>query len=220
MQDPVPARAIEARWPVVVTILVVLVLAGGLPDRLRLLPGLVLDVSVAAILAAMVAVRWTGGQSRWLRVERGVVLLFCLFMAVATLGGLSKLINAIVSGSTAINGVYLLTSSIVLWVSNVLIFSLLYWQLDLGGPEARLHRDHRRPDWLFAQSSLPEAMAPGWHPTFVDYLFLSFTTATAFSPTDTLPLTSRAKLLMMVESTISLVNLAAVAARAINILGS
>ena len=118
MPNPVPARAIEARWPVVVTILVVLVLAGGLPDRLRLLPGLVLDVSVAAILAAMVAVRWTGGQSRWFRGERGVGLLYCLFKAVATQGGLSKLIDAIVSGSTAINGVYLLTSSIVVPIGS------------------------------------------------------------------------------------------------------
>ncbi len=220
MQDPVSTRGIEARWPVAVTILVTLVLARGLPDRLRLLPALMLYGAVAAILTAMVAVRWTRGKGPWLRVERGVVLLFCLFMAVATLGGLSKLIHAIVSGATTIDGVYLLTSSIVLWVSNVLIFSMLYWQLDLGGPEARLHQSRRRADWLFPQSTLPEGMAPGWHPTFVDYLFLSFTTATAFSPTDTMPLSSRAKLLMMVESSISLVNLAAVAARAINILGS
>ena len=220
MQDPHTARSIEARWPVALAIVLALVLARGLPDRLRLLPGLVLYLPVATILLSMIAVRWTEGQRRWLRMERGVVLLFCLFMAMATLGGLGKLIKAIISGSTEIDGVYLLTSSIVLWVSNVLIFSLLYWQIDLGGPEARLHRSHRHPDWLFPQAGLPEDLAPGWHPTFIDYLFLSFTTATAFSPTDTLPLTSRAKLLMMAESTISLVNLVAVAARAINILGS
>lgn len=220
MRDPLPARLIEPRWPVALTIVLALALGRGLPDRIRLLPGLVLYLPVLTILGSMVAVRWTGGQRRWLRVERWVVLLFCLLMAFATLGGLAGLIKAIISGSSTIDGVYLLTSSIVLWVSNVLIFSLLYWQIDLGGPEARLHHCHRHPDWLFPQAGLPEGMVSDWHPTFVDYLFLSFTTATAFSPTDTLPLTSRAKLLMMAESAISLVNLAAVAARAINILGS
>jgi hypothetical protein len=220
MRDPVPERSIEPRWPVALTIVLALALGRGLPDRIRLMPGLVLYLPVLTILGSMVAVRWTGGQRRWLRVERWVVLLFCLLMVFASLGGLAGLIHAIISGSSVIDGVYLLTSSIVLWVSNVLIFSLLYWQIDLGGPEARLHHCHRHPDWLFPQAGLPEEMAPDWHPTFVDYLFLAFTTATAFSPTDTLPLTTRAKLLMMAESAISLVNLAAVAARAINILGS
>jgi hypothetical protein len=220
MHEPVPDRPIEPRWPVALTILVALGLAGVLPDRLRLVPSWVLYLQVMAILASMVAVWRTGGKRRWLKVERAVVLILCLVMGVATLGGLSELIKAIVTGSKAIDGVYLLTSSIALWVSNVLLFSLLYWQIDLGGPEARLHHSRRHPDWLFPQSGLPQDLMPDWRPTFVDYLFLAFTTATAFSPTDTLPLTSRAKLMMMAESTISLVNLAAVAARAINILGS
>lgn len=220
MQAPVPTRSIEARWPVALTIGVALVLARALPDRIRLVPGLALYLPVMAVLASMLAVRCTGGVRRWLRVERAMVLLLCVIMTIATLGGLAGLIRAIVSNSNAIDGVYLLTSSIVLWVGNVLIFSLLYWQIDLGGPEARLHHRVTHPDWLFPQVGLPQEMVPGWHPTFVDYLFLAFTTATAFSPTDTLPLTARAKLLMMAESAISLVNLAAVAARAINILGS
>lgn len=220
MHRSVPVRPVEPRWPVALTILLAMGLARVLPDRIRLLPHWALYLQVMAFLASMVAVRWTGGKRRWLRVERAVVLILCLIMGVAILGGLAELIKAIVTGSKAIDGVYLLTSSIALWVSNVLIFSLLYWQIDLGGPEARLHHSSRHPDWLFPQAGLPEDMMPDWEPTFVDYLFLAFTTATAFSPTDTLPLTPRAKLLMMAESAISLVNLAAVAARAINILGS
>jgi hypothetical protein len=220
MHEPVPDRTIEPRWPVALTIFVALGLTRVLPDRLRLLPSWVLYLQVIAILASMVAVWRTGGKRRWLKVERSVVLILCFVMGVATLGGLGELIRAIVTGSKEIDGVYLLTSSIALWVSNVLLFSLLYWQTDLGGPEARLHHSSRHPDWLFPQAGLPQDLMPGWRPTFVDYLFLAFTTATAFSPTDTLPLTLRAKLFMMAESTISLVNLAAVAARAINILGS
>jgi len=220
MHEPIPDRQIEPRWPVALTILVALGLARVLPDRLRIVPSWAFYLQVMAILAAMAAVWQTGGRQRWLKLERGVVLIFCLVMGVATLGGLAQLIKAIITGSTEIDGVYLLTSSIALWVSNVLLFSLLYWQIDLGGPEARLHHSSRHPDWLFPQAGLPQDLMPGWHPTFVDYLFLAFTTATAFSPTDTLPLTSRAKLMMMAESAISLVNLAAVAARAINILGS
>jgi hypothetical protein len=149
-----------------------------------------------------------------------VVLILCFVMGVATLRGLAELIKAIVTGSKEIDGLYLLTSSIALWVSNLIVFSLLYWQIDLGGPEARLHHSSRHPDWLFPQVGLPKTIMANWRPTFVDYLFLAFTTATAFSPTDTLPLTSRAKLLIMAESVISLITIAAVAARAINILGS
>ena len=112
----------------------------------------------------------------------------------------------------------LLASSIGVWVDNVLAFSLLYWQLDRGGPHARANNLSRKPDWLFPQAGVPEDVLPGWQATYVDYLFLGFSTATAFSATDALPLTSRAKMLMMLESTISLLTLVIVAARAVNVL--
>jgi hypothetical protein len=106
------------------------------------------------------------------------------------------------------------------WVTNVLTFSLLYWQIDRGGPEARANNAITRPDWMFPQTGAPGDAPPDWRPKFVDYLVLGFSTATAFSPTDALPLTSRAKMLMMLESTISLVTIVVVASRAINILGN
>jgi hypothetical protein len=96
----------------------------------------------------------------------------------------------------------------------------MYWRLDRGGPEARANQVNAKPDWLFPQQTVPEYVPPDWHATFIDYLFLAFDTGTAFSPTDTLPMTSRAKVLMMLQSMISLVTIIAVAARAINILGS
>jgi hypothetical protein len=101
---------------------------------------------------------------------------------------------------------------------NVLTFSLLYWQIDRGGP-ASLVNDTKK-DWLFPQEGVRENGALNWRATFVDYLYLAFSTATAFSSTDVLPLTSRAKMLMMLESAISLVTTVAVASRAINILGT
>jgi hypothetical protein len=125
-----------------------------------------------------------------------------------------------VNQTKEIDGLRLFTSSISVWVSNVLMFSLLYWQLDRGGPEARMNNTGIRPDWQFPQVGDPEEAPPDWRPTFVDYLFLAFTTSTAFSPTDALPMTARAKLLMMLESSISLMTIIVVAARAINILGS
>ena len=122
--------------------------------------------------------------------------------------------------SGELTGLQLLSSSIAVWAANVLIFSIAYWRTDRGGPEARVNGVNRRPDWLFPQQGVPEDIPPDWRPTFIDYLFLSFCTATAFSPAEAQPLTSRAMLLLMLESVISLITVIAVAARAINILGS
>jgi hypothetical protein len=95
----------------------------------------------------------------------------------------------------------------------------VYWQIDRGGPGVRANKEGRKPDWLFPQEGAPEDASPDWRPTFIDYLFLGYCTATAFSPTDALPLTARAKMLMMLQSLISLVTIVVVASRAINILG-
>jgi hypothetical protein len=135
-----------------------------MPDRLRFFPIWVSFSQIVAILAAMFAVWRTEGKRPWLRVERVVVLIFCIVMGIATLGGLAELLKEIVTGSTEIDGLYLLTSSIMLWVTNVIIFSLLYWQIDLGGPEARLQHRGQPPDWLFTQENLPENMMPDWRP--------------------------------------------------------
>jgi uncharacterized membrane protein len=138
-----------------------------------------------------------------------------------TLVSLADLVSVLIRRSREISGLTLLTSSVAIWINNVLMFSLLYWQIDSGGPSLGLRDTSRRPDWLFPQEGAPAEDLPfGWIPAFVDYLYLSFSTATAFSSTDVLPLTHRAKLLMMVESSISLVTLVVVAARAINVLGS
>jgi hypothetical protein len=100
----------------------------------------------------------------------------------------------------------------------VIVFGLWYWELDRGGPSARHDPHHREPDFLFPQMATPGAARPDWAPGFLDYLYVSFTNATAFSPTDTMPLTPLAKGLMGVQSAASLLTVALVAARAVNIL--
>jgi hypothetical protein len=111
----------------------------------------------------------------------------------------------------------LILAGIVLWVTNVLLFGLWYWELDRGGPVTRAMHPEIKPDFLFPQMTDPRLGGSDWLPGFIDYLYVSFTNATAFSPTDTMPLTQTAKVLMAVQST-ALVPFGLVVARAVNIL--
>jgi hypothetical protein len=211
----------EPRWPVILTITGVIILVALLPGRITLFPLWLTYVVGVVVLAPTVAVGLTAAKAQWLRVERMVILLFFVAMAVVNFANLGNLVGAMLHRSGEVSGLQLLASSIVVWTTNVLIFSLLYWQLDRGGPEARVNYAGLRPDWLFPQEGAPtEDVSSGWQPSFVDYLFLGYSTATAFSTTDVMPLTSRAKILMMIESTMSLAMVVVVGARAINILGS
>ncbi len=146
--------------------------------------------------------------------ERRVVLVLLALVALANFVSLELLVHYLLKGGKA-GGHPLLLSSIVIWLTNVSVFALWYWQLDRGGPDRRARGQSAAPDFQFTQDAEPGS---GWMPTFVDYLYTSFTCATAFSPTDTMPLTPRAKLLMMGESIVSLLTLLLVAARAVNIL--
>ena len=220
MNERTPASAIEARWPVVLAILTLLVLLVALPDRIRLVPMWVHCGIVGVFLMPIVAVGLTAGRAPWPRIERTTTFAFFVAVAIATSVNLGYRLGEMLVRSDGVSGMQLLTSSIGLWATNVVNFSVLYWQVDGGGPEARRSPAGRLPDWLFPQAGVPEQVPVGWRPKFVDYLFLGFCTSTAFSPTEAIPLTSRAKLLMMVQSTFSLVTIVAVAARAINILGS
>jgi uncharacterized membrane protein len=220
MKEPPPSRRFEPRWPAALGIILVVVLQSLLSARIRLFPIWAPYILVVMVLVPMAGVELSRGRVLWLRVERVTTLLFIGLTGLGTVAGLANIIHAIISGSTQISGNQLLASAISQWVTNVLVFSLLYWHIDRGSPEARLLAAGRRPDWLFPQQEAPaEDVPPDWRPGYIDYLFLSFSTATAFSTTDTMPMTSRAKMLMMLEAVISLVTITAVAARAINILG-
>ncbi len=211
---------IEPRWPIIIMVLGLLFLLEILPGRVRLLPtwfpyalGLVFLVPIAGV--------WlSGANAIWLKIEKVATLCFAVIAETVTFTTLLYLIGGMVNRPADFSGIQLFMSSISAWVSNVLAFSLLYWRIDRGGPEARMNNAASRPDWLFPQTGVPDEAPLNWLPTYVDYLFLAFNTATAFSPTDTLPLTSRAKLLTMFESAVSLCTLIVVAARAINLLGT
>jgi len=220
IEESARAPRFEPRWPVALTIVAVIALLALLPGRIKLFPSWATYVVGVAVLAPMAAVGLTAARTRWMRVERTVILLFFVVVTVGNLASMGNLIGAMLNRSAETSGLQLLTSSIAMWVNNVLTFSLLYWQMDRGGPEARVNNTGTRPDWLFPQMGAAENVPPDWRPAFIDYLFLGYSTATAFSTTDVMPLTSRAKMLMMLESTISLATIVVVAARAINILGS
>ena len=210
----------EPRWPVALAIVVVFVLLDILPERIRLLPVWVLWLACAAVVAPLALVEFRPSNA-WRRVETWVVLAFAALAGLANLAFLAELLKEVIGRSGPVSGLALLSSSVAVWCVNVLMFSLLYWQMDRGGPGERSSAIDTLRDWSFPQDTAPAGeVIRGWRPTYPDYLFLSFSTATAFSTTEVAPFTTRAKMLMMAEAAISLMALALVAARAINILGS
>ncbi len=221
MKEQTQAPRLGPRWPVILAVLVVLFLLTVLPRPLAMLPVWSSWLAGIVVIIPMAAVELTAAKVRWLHIERIIAKFFFVFVGVGIVFNLASLIREMVGRSAGIDGLQLLSSSIAVWVANVLVFSVLYWQIDRGGPETRVNKAGKMPDWLFPQEGAPAEDVPaGWMPTFIDYLFLGFTTSTAFSPTDSLPLTSRAKVLMMLQSAISLATIVVVASRAINILGS
>jgi len=220
MKEPIQEHNFEPRWPVVMAILAAVLLLAELPGRIRLVPAWVPYVLGIMVLVPILGSALTSGKAQWLRIERTITFLFAAVAVVTIFANITNLVGAMIRRPAEVSGLQLLASSIGVWVTNVLVFSLVYWQVDRGGPGPRANNAGPRPDWLFPQTGAPDDAPPGWKPVFIDYLFMGFSTATAFSPTDSLPLTPRAKVLMMLESTFSLVTIVIVASRAINILGS
>jgi hypothetical protein len=201
------------------TSIAVLMLVVFLPTRIRAFPAWVPYLIIITLNVPMVAVVLAVDKRIWLGIERVVLLVFFVSLGCILGDELKYLLITLVRRSASVNGVQLLASSVAVWLSNVLLFSLAYWRIDRGGPEARLNQPRTKPDWVFPHDE-ENTSEPNKNPTFVDYLFLAYWTATAFSPTDALPVTARAKLLMMLESMVSLVTIIVVAARAVNIIGS
>jgi uncharacterized membrane protein len=137
---------------------------------------------------------------------------------VANVGSLLLLVHELLKPGNHMVGQRLIFSSASIWVTNVIVYALWYWELDRGGPQAREHERHRAPDFLFPQMVTAGCAPSDWAPQFIDYLYVAFTNATAFSPTDTMPLTPWAKTLMGIQSLVSLLTIVLVAARAVNIL--
>lgn len=200
------------------TIVVVATVVMTLPHRFHLLPAW---ASYAILVLVLVPLFLRGLFPRVEvvgQIERVTTLCGSTVITAFVVATLGVLIGSIVAKTQQLDALNLLMSSTALWMTTVLTFSLLYWALDRGGPDARAARLPGYPDFMFAQSGAGDAVPPNWLPQFIDYLFASFTTQTAFGPTDTVPLTTRFKALMMIQSTISLVTLVVVASRAIGIL--
>jgi uncharacterized membrane protein len=208
----------EPRWPALLAVAVAIGLQLVLPNRLirglgyrALIPALEF-----ALIVLLVVISPSGRISKEQSNLRYVGVLLIALISVANVTSLVELLHALLYGSRA-TGRPLIYASVPIWLTNVIVFGLWYWELDRGGPSARQREIHPRPDFLFPQMSTPGS-SPGWVPNFLDYLYTSFTNATAFSPTDTMPLTDWAKLLMMLQSVASLLTVAVVVSRAVNIL--
>jgi hypothetical protein len=206
----------EPRWPSIVALIALAALYESLPERLTPGPNWIVPVLIAVLLAPIILAH----QRQSHRIYFALGILLNLVITVAVIWSLGVLIAGLLHKREA--PAELLRSAVALWSSNVLVFASWYWRLDAGGPLRReLRRSHTKGAFLFPQMTFPPESPladAGWKPGFVDYLFLAFNTSTAFSPTDVPVLSRWAKLLMMVQSCISLGSIAILAARAINIL--
>jgi hypothetical protein len=174
-------------------------------------PWLILALAILGPIALAV-LHWRG-----LLHVRAMLAVILLVVVTAAVGASAVLLlSALLVGRAQATD--LLGSAALLWFSNMLVFSLWYWEIDGNGPHHRKPGPHASSDFLFPQMQSSNDRASNWCPEYLDYLFLSFNTCTAFSPTDTMVLARRAKVLMMLQSIISLITIAVLAARAINTL--
>ena len=213
---------IEPRWPVALVVLtfiaMTVVLRITVPRRESIGADWVVPSIEIALLVVLVVAhpRDRGGRAAmWLR-RLSIALI--LSLVLAGLISTATLINALVRGAEVTNSAdSLLASGALVWIGNALVFGLLYWQLDSGGPLARHRTPRQYPDFAFTQQMSPELAPPGWRPRYVDYFILGITTSTAFSPTDVMPMAAWAKLTMALQSLISLTVIGLVIARAVNV---
>ncbi|MEU6089550.1 hypothetical protein ABZ865_22605 [Streptomyces sp. NPDC047085] len=207
----------EPRLAVTAVIGVAVVLQLVLPHRLALQPFWVLPALEVVLLAGLIAAnpRRVEPRTRPLRwLGLGLISVISVANGLAAV----RLVVELVSGRAGKDAVPLLLTGGGIWLTNVIVFALWYWEWDRGGPMARVLGRRQHADFLFVQMQSPELAPPDWEPAFLDYLYLSFTNSTAFSPTDVMPLSRWAKMLMMLQSSVSLVTMVLVVARAVNIL--
>jgi uncharacterized membrane protein len=226
--DPARREEVESRWeatPVVVAVIVLQAVLAIVSARSRpewTLAGLDWWVWLVPVVPELLLLVPLALSKRRMHViqegeRRSLALELLAIVGVLNTALLIALIVSLVQGNEKSGGELLLKAGAV-WSTNVVAFGLWYWALDRGGPARRLMPNPPAPDFQFPQMENPALAEPGWHPRLVDYLYVSFTNAIAFSPTDAMPLRRRVKLLMMGESAISALTVLLVAARAVNII--
>ncbi len=197
------------KWSISLGILLIGIIYFFLPGELTFGPPWLLLVIEIVLLLPLWAF-WVTGHTLSYKTTRSISFLLLSVVTLALASGVFFLITHL---STFTSGIKLFRTAALLWLFNVLVFALWYWDTDGGGPRRRHEANHKARDLMFPQ----QANGASWAPDFFDYLFVAFTTATAFSPTDTLPLTRLAKTLMMIEGIISLLIVAILISRVANI---
>jgi uncharacterized membrane protein len=206
----------ESRWPASVAVLAAALLYVTLPERYTIGPAWLLPVLELAMLVPLTVAVPTR-HARETAAYRAASIAIVALVSAANVASLVLLVHSLLNGDQRA-GADLIFAAMQIWLTNVIVFGLWYWELDRGGPSARCRASHREPDFLFPQMTTPAAAPPNWAPRFLDYLYVAFTNATAFSPTDALPMTAWAKSLMAVQALTSLITVALVAGRAVNVL--
>lgn len=205
----------EHRWQMALAVVVAIALQVALPHHLTTNPHYALPIAEGLLLIALLV----ANPGPLVRHSAGLHVATLALLALISAGNAISaglLVHEIVTG-TGTSGSRLLLEGVDIWLTNIVVFGLWYWEFDRGGPVQRAHAVRRHPDLLFPQMQQPEVAPAEWEPNFFDYLYVSFTNATAFSPTDTMPLSRWAKALFLLQSAISLVTVALVISRAVNI---
>ena len=206
----------EHRFPVSLVALIVIGLQYALPNNLSLSYQHWICYLELLLLIALYAISPKRIHSHH-SPTRSLSIGLTTIMTISNTASAVLLIQNLIDGGIT-SATELLASGGSIWLTNIVIFSLWFWDLDRGGPGARAQAIQEHPDFIFPQMSDPDYAPDHWHPNFFDYLYMSFTNASAFSPTDVLPLTRWAKMLMLVQSVTSLLTVGLVIARAVNIL--
>jgi uncharacterized membrane protein len=204
-------------WPAQLTVAAAIALNLALSEQVTVGPTWVVP-AVAGVLLVALAVIAPSRATAHVRGVRRFALAVTGVVSLANLVSLGLLVHFLIGGGHT-GGKPLILSGAVLWATNVLLFSVWYWEMDRGGPVYRFLHPDVLPDFQFPQMENPQFAPEQWRPGFGDYLYLSLTNATAFSPTDTMPLTQTAKAVMSIQSTAALTTVGLVVARAVNILG-
>ena len=210
--EPMGRRHGVPRWPAAISLVAIGGLYLLLSEQLTMGPSWLLLAAVVALLIPLALSRLRGlhGLTRWIAFGvTGIV-------TAAVISSAAFLVTELPGGQ--IPGSRLLRDAALIWVANVLTFATWYWEIDGGGPAQRRRDRHSSADFLFPQMAADSPAAQGWSPGFLDYVFLAYNTSTAFSPTDTMVLSRRAKVLMMAQSLTSLLVIGVLAARAISTL--
>jgi uncharacterized membrane protein len=207
----------EHRWPASLAVLAAMALNQALPTHYIMGPPWLVPVLELSILLqlSITAPRRVANEGR---LQQVLALITIAILTIANLGSLILLVTMLLHHGRHVSGVELAYSALGIWLTNVIVFALWYWEIDRGGPDQRTHKEHPEPDFLFPQMATPGCAHPSWVPKFTDYLYLAFTNATAFSPTDAMPLTPWAKRLMLTQAAISLLTIILVVARAVSTL--